>query len=133
MMRDIYEQPPGYTVQVTCPRCGASSAFTHLKHRDPANSKDINTGHEASIFWAILTLAVSILLLNVIIPSFNKDDFGTSQFAGILPVWTPVALALFVLVALEARRIFRLDSAVRVQTYRCRACQFRWDNSNCSD
>ena len=129
-MRDIYEQAPRQTAQQICPRCGSSSAFTRLKHRDRRSGKEIETGYEASLFWAVLMLVVSILVLNVLLPSFNREDFGTSRFAGPLPVWAPFALALLVLTVLEARRVFRLDSAIPVQTYRCRVCQYRWDRDS---
>ena len=113
-----------------CPICGSSTAIRRLKYRDRASGKNIDTGYEASLFWAALTLAVSILVLNVIIPSFDKNNFRVSEFVGILPVWAPVALALFVLVALEGRRVFRLESAVPVNVYSCKSCGHRWDDIN---
>ncbi len=128
-MRDIYEQPPRQTAQQPCPRCGSSSAFTRLKHRDRRNGKEIEIDYEASLFWSVLVLVATVLVLNVILPSFNKNDFGTSQFAGPFPVWAPFFIALVTLTALEARRIFRIESAVRVQAYRCKACHYRWDNN----
>ena len=126
-MRDIYEQSPRLTTQQICPRCGSSSALTRLKHRDRRNGKEIETGYESNLFWSVLMLVASILVLNVILPVFNRDDFGTSRFAGPLPVWAPFAIALLTLTVLEARRVFRMENAVRVQAYRCRTCQHRWD------
>ena len=132
-MRHIYEQAPSQTAQQPCPRCGSSHAHTRVKHRDPRSGKEIETGYEASLFWSALMLVATILVLNVILPVFNRNDFGTSQFAGPLPVWAPFAFALLTLTALEARRVFRLESAVRVHTYRCGACQYRWDDDKRSD
>jgi len=125
-MREIDEQAPRQTTQ-ECPRCGSHLALVRFTFRDRKSGRAIDTDSRESLFWSVLALVISTLLLNVLLPSLNRDEFGTSQFAGPLPVWTPFVLAFVVLVVLEARRVFRLESAIRVQTFRCRSCRYRWD------